>query len=429
MKTDRARLSFVFLASAMLAATCTLLPLQAQETSSLQPGDFVAICGDSITEQKLYSVYIQDYLLMCQPAANLRTLQVGWGGEQAVNFAGRMDNDALTLGPTVATTCYGMNDGGYSPMTDEKAKRYRDSQRAIVKKFKDKGVRVVVVGSPGCVDSDTYRNNPADAAMYNKTLSELRDIARQVAGEEKVAFANVYDPMIEVMAKTKARYGKSYHLGGGDGVHPSFNGHLVMAYAFLKAMGCDGNIGTITLDLKSNQARATEGHKILSVAGGAIEVESTRYPFCFFGDPARPESTRGVIEFLPFNEELNRFRLVVANVQKDKKYKVTWGPGTREYSGDELARGINLAADFPDNPFSESFRRCEEVIAKQQSFETTLTKVLLHEIPNYRRHIPEVNEALDQIVAKLGQKDKDMAAASASSVKPVGHTVKIEPVE
>ncbi len=28
---------------------------------------------------------------------------------------------------------------------------------------------------------------------------------------------------------------------GRDGVHPDRNGHLVMAYAFLKALGCDGN--------------------------------------------------------------------------------------------------------------------------------------------------------------------------------------------
>lgn len=429
MKTHCAKFPFVLLAFALLVTASPLAPLRAQETSSVQPGDFVAICGDSITEQKIYSVYIEDYLLMCQPAANLRTLQVGWGGEQAVNFAGRMDYDVLALGPTVATTCYGMNDGGYSPMTPDKTKRYRDSQRAIVKKFKDKGVRLVVVGSPGCVDSDTFRNNPAEAAMYNKTLSELRDIAREVAGEEKVSFANVYDPMIEVMAKTKAKYGKSYHLGGGDGVHPSLNGHLVMAYAFLKAMGCDGNIGTISLDLKSNQAKATEGHKILSVSNGAVEVESTRYPFCFFGDPAKPESTRGVLEFLPFNEELNRFRLVATSIREDTKYKVTWGTITRDYSGAELGKGINLAADFLDNPFSESFRRCEEVIAKQQSFETTLTKSLLHELPNYRRYLPEEKECLDQIVAGLGQKDKELAAASASSVKPVRHTLKIEPVE
>lgn len=419
----------VLVISAILVLICTLSPLQAQEAPSLQSGDFVAICGDSITEQKLYSMYIENYLLMCQPATNLRTVQAGWGGEQAVNFVGRMEHDVLTLGPTVATTCYGMNDGGYSPMTPEKAQRYRDSQRAIVKKFKDKGVRLVVVGSPGCVDSDTFRNNPAEAAMYNKTLSELRDIAREVAGEENVAFANVYDPMIDVMAKAKAKYGKSYHLGGGDGVHPSFNGHLVMAYAFLKAMGCNGNIGTITVDLKSNQAKATEGHKILSVSGGAVEIESTRYPFCFFGDSTKPESTRGILEFLPFNEELNRFRLVAANLKEDGKYKLTWGGVVRHYSGAELAKGINLAAEFLDNPFSESFSRCQEAIAKQQNFETALTKVLLHEIPNYRRYLPEEKETLDQIVDKLAQKDKEMAAASASSVKPVTHTLKIELIE
>jgi len=40
----------------------------AQNMARLQQGDFVAICGDSITEERIYSVYIQDYLLMCQPA-------------------------------------------------------------------------------------------------------------------------------------------------------------------------------------------------------------------------------------------------------------------------------------------------------------------------------------------------------------------------
>ena len=54
----------------------------------LQAGDFVAVVGDSITEQKQYSVFIEDYLLMCQPAADLRTAQFGWGGETAPGFLG-----------------------------------------------------------------------------------------------------------------------------------------------------------------------------------------------------------------------------------------------------------------------------------------------------------------------------------------------------
>jgi hypothetical protein len=42
--------------------------------AKLQEGDFVAVIGDSITEQRLYSVYTEDYLLMCQPAQKLRAM-------------------------------------------------------------------------------------------------------------------------------------------------------------------------------------------------------------------------------------------------------------------------------------------------------------------------------------------------------------------
>src|SRR4030095_10860330 len=133
----------------------------------------------------------------------------------------------------------------------------------------------------------TYRATPnADEdKIYNKTLGELRDIAKQVAAEQKVSFADVHGVMLDVMAKAKAKYGDDYPVGGGDGVHPNPNGHLVMAYAFLKALGVDGNIGTITVDLGANKAEATDGHKVLSSNAGTIEIESARYPFCFSGDP------------------------------------------------------------------------------------------------------------------------------------------------
>src|SRR5690349_18037370 len=51
--------------------------------------------------------------------------------------------------------------------------------------------------------------------------------------------------------KAKAKFGAAYHATGGDGVHPDVNGHMVVAYAFLKALGCDREIGKITVDLVS----------------------------------------------------------------------------------------------------------------------------------------------------------------------------------
>lgn len=113
---------------------------------------------------------------MCQPKDNLRVVQFGWGDDTAAGFANRMENDMLRFQPTLITTCFGMNDGGYGPLTKERAELYRQSQQQIVDKAKAAGLRTIVVGSSGCVDADKFRN-PEQAAVYNKTLSQLRDIA------------------------------------------------------------------------------------------------------------------------------------------------------------------------------------------------------------------------------------------------------------
>lgn len=394
----------------------------------LQQGDHVAVIGDSITEQKLYSLYIENYLLMCKPKGGLTATQFGWGGETAEGFSRRMANDCLRFKPTVATTCFGMNDGRYSPMDDGKAKWYRDAQRSVVKQLKEAGVRFIVLGSPGVVDADTFRKDPAAAEMYNKTLAALRDIDRELAKEEGVAFADVYGAMMDVMTKAKAKYGKAYHVGGGDGVHPDRNGHLVMAYAFLKALGCDGDIGTISVDLGKSSATATEGHKIQGVKDGAVEVVSERYPFCFYGEPDKTNSTRGVIEFLSFNQDLNRFRLVVTNAGA-AKVKVTWGPDSREYNAAELEKGVNLAADFPGNPFSEPFRQVEGAIFKKQEMETPLVKQALNNLPSYGRLLPDEKATFDRVADLLVKKDVDARTAAAATVKPVTHTLVIQAVK
>lgn len=419
------RKSWRALAGAALLLAGLGAPARAE---NLKQGDMVAIIGDSITEQKLYSVFMEDYLLMCRPALGLRVMQFGWGGETAPGFLNRMANDTLPFKPTVATTCYGMNDGGYSPMDPGKAQRYRDAQRAIVENFRKAGVRFIVVGSPGVVDADTFHRSAEQATMYNKTLAEERDIARKVAEDEGVTFADVFDPMMDVMTKAKAKYGKEYAFAGGDGVHPGPNGHLVMAYAFLKALGCDGNIGTITLDLAAGKADATEGHKVLSVQNGAVEVESTRYPFCFFGDPASPNATRGVIDFFPFNDDLNRFKLVVKGTNA-QRLKVTWGNASKEFAAADLAKGINLAAEFLDNPFCGPFQQVEQKVREQQGQETPAIKEAMHGLLAFRRMMPDEKDTLDRLADAMVRKLTASCAISAEAVQPVKHTIKVEAVQ
>src|SRR5688572_22211838 len=87
----------------MLIAPTVRADSAAAATAGLKDGDYVGIIGDSITEQRQYSLFIEEYLLMCKPKADLRASQFGWGGETAPGFAARMANDVLPFGPAVAT--------------------------------------------------------------------------------------------------------------------------------------------------------------------------------------------------------------------------------------------------------------------------------------------------------------------------------------
>src|ERR1700722_18875658 len=56
----------------------------------LKSGDRLAICGDSITEQKMYSRIMETYLTVCVPELNISVRQYGWSGETAPQFLARM---------------------------------------------------------------------------------------------------------------------------------------------------------------------------------------------------------------------------------------------------------------------------------------------------------------------------------------------------
>ena len=418
-----------FLTVSVLSLLATLGSLHAADFA-VKPNDVVGIVGDSITEQHIYSAFMEDYLLMCQPTAGQKIVQFGWSGEQAPAFLARMNTDFLPFKPTVVTTCYGMNDGHYGPLTDELADTYRKAQTDIVEALKKNGVREIVLGSAKCVDSAAYhKGDVAGAVVYNKTLGQLADIDKEIATKEGVVYADVYGATTDAMKKSKAQFGEDYVFAGNDGVHPGPNGHLVMAYAFLKALGCDGNIGTITVGPGLDKAEATAGHKIVSCAGGTVTVKSTRYPFCLTGtmDSKDANTTAAITQFFPFNEDLNRLTLVVKGLTAAKA-KVTWGATTKEYTSAELASGVNLAKDFLQNPFSEQFAKVHAAVQVQETQETMLSKMFMHNLASWEATLAPGNDAAFKAIITAGRKQHDMLFQKAADlVVPITHTIKIEP--
>jgi lysophospholipase L1-like esterase len=402
--------------------------------SAVVPGARVAVIGDSITEQKLYSKYVEAYLLACSGVPDVKVFQFGWSGETASGFAARLENDLGVFKPTVATLCYGMNDGGYQPWKDAIGASYETNMRKVLKLLESSGVKSVVVGSPGAVDDHFFRpgqmmgDQPAHAA-YNDTLAHLRDIDRKLADEHKQRFADVHQPMIDAMRKAQAALGKEYPVCGTDGFHPGPNGQLIMAYAFLKGLGVDGNIGEVNVDMKAS-GTATEGHKVVGGGPGKVELESTRWPFCFEGSSDAAGGTRSITRFLPFNEELNRFTLKVANLDAPKA-RVTWGNKSVEFTKDQLSAGVNLAAAFDVTPFDGPFKRLVDAVAVKQTFETYFIKQVafaLRMLPDVKSDA-ELQAAVELIKGRLAVRQAQFDAEARKLLVPVKHVISIEPLK
>jgi hypothetical protein len=396
----------------------------------VKSGDTLAICGDSITAQHLYSAYIEEYILMCAPPTDARVAQFGRILEKSKDFYGHLPHDVLLFKPTIATICYGMNDGGYGPLTDDIAASYRQAQTSVVESMKQNGVTRILLASPKPVDPITYKDRGhADAAEYNKTLGALADIDKDIAAKEGIQYVDIFGEMRDIMARARTARGDTYIIGGGDGIHPDPNGHLVMAYTMLKAMGFDGNIATVTVDLDTQKADATPGTKVLSMANDTVNLECTRYPFCFNGHPTDTDgSNASVLPFVPFNEELNRYMLVVKGLNPGGKVKVQWGgyPAV-EFSNDDLAKGVNLAAAFAyDNPFHGQFFKVDHDVLTQQAFEERLVQGIMSPAKDYTELLPLADTSVTQMITAGMAVDASLYQAARTAVVPLTTSIKIE---
>ncbi|QTN34083.1 SGNH/GDSL hydrolase family protein [Akkermansiaceae bacterium] len=346
---------------------------------ALEKGDRLAICGDSITEQRMYSVLIETYLAACLPELGITCRQYGWSGEQAGGFLARMDNDVLRFKPTIATSCYGMNDFRYVPFDKAIAAEYERNQTRIAEKFKAAGTRYVI-GSSGIIDSvpNWVKTATGTKQELNLSLSEFRNIALKVARNRGAGFADVYRPMLVADFHAKQHYGETFQVSGKDGVHPGWAGHAIMAYAFLRSLGVDGDLGTITYDDATGMASSTGGHEILSASDGRIGVRSHRLAFAPGPGAADSDaSLRAGMALVPFDAQLNRFLLKITNPAAES-YEVKWGGETKHYTAAQLRAGINLAAEFHENPFVAPFRKIQAAVTAKQGFETKQIKGLVH---------------------------------------------------
>jgi len=317
----------------------------------LRRGDRIVFLGDSITEQQLYTNYVESYLATRFPELDLSFFNAGWGGDTAPGGVARLERDVLPLRPTVVTVCYGMNDGRYTVPTDEIRDTFAQGLRTLVARLREANCRVVLL-TPGIVDEGV---NPALAQVsYNRNgLRRLADEVLALAKTEGLPVSDLHALMADVDARAKAADASFCMVP--DAVHPDPAGHLVMAFGLLRALGVPARRQSLSIDLATRAVTASEGLSARRLArdphGFGLELRLDRLPF--FVEPA----ARKVLPFLPFQETYNELRLRVTGLAANRlsfRSSASRGPSiTRE----DLADGTNLFSQWS----LDAVQRAEQV--------------------------------------------------------------------
>src|SRR5687767_12055061 len=92
---------FAIVALIQLAAAAT-----AQKPFYLRHNDRVVFYGDSITDQRLYTTFVETYAVTRYPDWKINFVHSGWGGDRVTGGGGgdinlRLDRDVLAYKPTV----------------------------------------------------------------------------------------------------------------------------------------------------------------------------------------------------------------------------------------------------------------------------------------------------------------------------------------
>lgn len=379
----------------------------------LKKNDRIVFLGDSITEQQLYTNYVETYLATRFRSLNLTFFNAGWGGDTAPGGARRLDRDVLALKPTVVTVCYGMNDGCYTAPNPGILERYAAGMNDLVRRLKDAGVRIVLL-TPGMTDMSRNENH-RKVDYSGTTLRMLADFVLDLAAREALPVFDIHRLMTEVDARARAADPSFTMIP--DSVHPDPAGQLVMAYGLLQAMGVPPLRATAELDLAAGSAACTGdvGVSGLRADEHGYEFSLTLNHLPFFVEPA----ARKILPFLPFQETYNSLTLTCRGAAAERYFFKIGNTRSESLERDALAAGLPFFSLWSAAPVAAAGKLHQFTQEKDQMY-FRLWRMLALQGGSGSDYIPAVHAAALKAMPALDKARTEMMGAG-----PLRYTVRM----
>jgi lysophospholipase L1-like esterase len=374
----------------------------AGEAGVLKEVKRIVFLGDSITYGGLYIEYIEAYLATRWPERRIEIINLGLPSEttsgltEAGHAGGafprpcvheRLERVLEKSRPDLVVACYGINDGIYMPLSEERFERYREGMRRLVEKVRGAGARVMVLTPPpfdavalkgktsATGEGAPYRDYDQVLEKYAQWLLDQRGTAAEAApaGGAGWDVVDVHGAMNRHVAAR--REGRPGFILAGDGVHTNAFGHWLMAQQVLGAWGAPAEVDEAIVDAERNRATRGDVSEVRAEGGEVRFAWRTRLPM-----PMDKQWDKESAEIEGIVERFNRHRLVVTGL-RGKRYELYEGDAllgtvTRE----ELEKGVDMLR------FGElsSNRKSAEVMKLVQQRQRLLKDAWLTEVGHKR---------------------------------------------
>ena len=372
------------------------LALRANDAFYLRSHDHVVFYGDSITDQRLYTTFVETFVVTRFPKMPVHFTHSGWGGDRVTGGGGgnletRLKRDVFDQKPTVLTAMLGMNDGryrAYDPaIFDEFAQGYARLVDLVQARYPD--CRITLI-RPSTYDDVT--RPPLFEGGYNAVLVRYGDFLARLARERHCDIADLNTLLVKTLQAANAENPTLAQRFLPDRVHPQPSGHLVMAQALLDAWRAPSLVSNTVLDTNPRNVIVTENTNVTDLAvEDAISWNQLDWALPMpldLKDPALALAQK----LSGFTQRLNRHLLTVHGLPAGQWQLSIDRQPVSQFTAAQLQEGINLAEH--DTPMVRQARRVHDLTLKR----TRVKNARWREI-----QVPLESEGLDNRLAVLNQ--------------------------
>lgn len=419
----------------LLARGCVVLLAMMSLTSAhaaeffFKDGDVIVMVGDSITEQHLYSNYVEMWTVTRFPEWKLTFRNSGISGDRSVGGNARFARDILLHHPTAMTVDFGMNDGSYRAFADDTFNPFMDGLQGMADQAAAANIRAVWI-TPQPLDTD--EQGPTALTGYNETLEKFSVGTKAIADKNHGLFVDQFHPYLDVLNAARGQGPKYARITAGDAVHPGPPGQALMAASILKGLNFPALVSSAELDGTTGAVLTARNCTVENIRWSDGRLTFSRLDGAL---PFFPADAAGILPWAPILEDLNNYSLKVTGLPAGTYTVLLDGTSITKVTADQLAAGMNLAeAALQTGPIADQVKAVRTAVENKNRYhhDMIFRGIVLSSVPEWIYSVipqPELEirkeEVIQQRLTRLAAMDAEIVKALA--MKP--HTVELVPVK